>query len=113
MQFLTSAQTQVELQELRQLLRDKGVPTLLQEDLAPYSKAMLYVLIDSQYNDAFQLMQNASYKVAKPIDQETIEAMEAEIKTDSSILWGSFKPYAIGVLFVLFIATVFLIGYVS
>jgi hypothetical protein len=113
MKFLTSAQTQQELFGLRDLLRDKGVPTLLQDELAPYSKSMLYVLVDSQYNDAFQLMNDPAHEVIEPIDEDTLNALEAQITSNSSLLWASFKPFAIGFCILVFIAAVFLINYVS
>jgi hypothetical protein len=113
MKHLTSADSQYELLEVKELLSKNGIPALLQPELAPYSKASLYVLIDEQYTDAFELMKDPGHHVSNPIDEELIAQLEATANSSTGVLWGSIGKYAIAAVLFVFIGYIFFVGLLS
>jgi len=113
MKHLTTAESQQELLELKQLLEIRGIPALLQPELAPYKKAELYILIDEQYNDAFSLMSDPNHIVANPVDAETIAQLENEVASMGDVLWGSIGKYAAPVVVSIIVLFIFLVGLLS
>jgi hypothetical protein len=113
MRYLTSADSQQELLGLKELLTDSGIPALLQTELAPYSKATLFVLIDAQYDDAVQLMNDPMHPVARPVDSDMLARLEAEANSANGVLWASVGKYAVVAVLLVIIAAVFLIGRLS
>ena len=109
MKHLASAESQYELLGLKELLGNSGIPAMLQAELAPYSKAMLFVLIDEQYDDASMLMKDPAHQVADPIDQEVLLSLEAEATASGGILWASIGKYAVAAVLVVVFVLVYLI----
>ncbi|MEJ2140118.1 MAG: hypothetical protein P8Y12_00770 [Gammaproteobacteria bacterium] len=109
MKYLTSAESQHELLELKALLTDRGIPSMLQTELAPYSKAMLFVLIDEQYDDANKLMSDPAYEVSKPIDPAVLKQLEAQATASDGVLWASIGKYALTATVLAVLAAAYLI----
>ena len=103
---------QHDLIEVRERMRVNGIPTLLQGGVWPYHKATLYLLVDSQYEEACRLLDDPDYEVESAVSPETLIELETHAAS-SNVLWRSIRPLAIGAVFFLFLATVFLIGLVS
>jgi hypothetical protein len=100
------------------LLRSKGIPTFIQDE---YTSAVftfdfgsgLFVLLDSQYNDAIELARNPSHWVEEPISEEDIVRLEDQVVVSKNETRGALLKYGMLCLVVLVILLAVLIGVMS
>ena len=84
MKFVYRADTFEGATEIKQLLEGSGIPTSIsnkryaQMQLPFYPRHLgIFIYVNSQYNDAVSLINNANHKVSNPIDiQEFYDTLE-------------------------------------
>ena len=73
MKRLTNVYDRNELATVRSLLQSRGVPTYVGFRRFTTEPFVLFVCIDSQFEDALALMQNPRHSVAHPVDAHVWE----------------------------------------
>lgn len=85
MRLLLTSTADKSVYETYAFLKSKGVAVYISNDRrAPVKTAAregLWVVLDSQFGDARQLMLNPNHRVAKPVAQEDMAAMEKDAET--------------------------------
>ncbi len=81
MKLLLESTDRAMLLEKAALLRSRGVPVHLEE--VPHVGAVpshLYVVFNRQYEDALGLLNDASHPVTRPVYEEELAGIEAEVR---------------------------------
>jgi hypothetical protein len=93
-------------------LRSGGIPTLVR-DVGPVwgtSKQALFVYIDSQYDDAVELLRNPNHRVSFPVDVKDFERASNQPLSGTAIMWLASAAVVLVILWVVAILLVRQIG---
>ena len=108
MKLILESTNSAMLMEKSALLRSRGIPVYLEE--VPHIGAVpshLYVVFDRQYEDAVGVLRDAGHPVSRPVYEDELEVIAAEVRQYKLSLGNSIlESLLIAVFAVMFVSYV-------